>query len=83
LAGRPWSLIFGKGRPLALASPAFVTGLCHQRLPCRVRRRACRDGLRYADGWWPIARARWLAPVLEAAAPSPWPICTHRSQRAG
>jgi len=55
LAGRPWSLIFGKGRPLALASPAFVTGLCHRRLPCRVRRRACRGGLRYADGRWPMA----------------------------
>ncbi|MFS2102135.1 LysR family transcriptional regulator [Variovorax sp. Varisp85] len=79
-SGRPWPLVFSKGRQLTVTSPAFVTD------DFDTECAAVLAGLGFAQLIGALAEP-WLesgalVPVLEADAPQPWPIYVYRSQRA-
>lgn len=80
MSGRPWPMIFSKGRQLAVTSPAFVTD------DFDAEGAAVLAGLGFAQLIGSLAEpglaSGALVPVLEADAPEPWPIYVYRAQRA-
>ena len=80
MSGRPWPMIFSKGRQLAVTSPAFVTD------DFDAEGAAVLAGLGFAQLIGSLAEpglaSGALVPVLEADAPQPWPIYVYRAQRA-
>jgi len=80
MSGRPWPMIFSKGRQLAVSSPAFVTD------DFDAEGAAVLAGLGFAQLIGSLAepwlKSGALVPVLEADAPEPWPIYVYRPQRA-
>ena len=80
MSGRPWPMIFSKGRQLAVTSPAFVTD------DFDAEGAAVLAGLGFAQligsRAEPGLASGALVPVLEADAPEPWPIYVYRAQRA-
>ena len=79
-SGRPWPLIFSKGRQLMVTSPAFVTDDFDAECAAVLAGLGVAQliGAR-AEPW---LESGALVPVLEADAPEPWPIYVYRSQRA-
>jgi len=80
MSGRPWPMVFSKGRQVVPTAPTFVTD------DFDTECAAVLSGLGFAQLIGALAEP-WmktgaLVPVLEADAPEPWPIYVYRSQRA-
>ncbi|WP_198083205.1 LysR family transcriptional regulator [Variovorax sp. E3] len=80
MSGRPWPMVFSKGRQVVPTAPTFVTD------DFDAECAAVLSGLGFAQLIGALAEP-WmktgaLVPVLEADAPEPWPIYVYRSQRA-
>ena len=78
-SSRPWPWLFSRERRLTVPSPSFLTDDVHAECA------AVLAGLGYGQLVDPLAmpylRSGALVTVLEAEAPTPWPLYVYRAQR--